>query len=309
MQMKTKRQLVLGEGHHWWPENLLKEWEDENGKICRIDYHGEILEGTRRNLAKIKNGHNFIIGKDSSWNHTFEGQFDKADNQFPSVIEWLEELKKRHLNTKGTLSSSPFLPHDYDEALWQKLSECIASLVVRSPCFRNRSIAFPEGISTPSGRAGKQVLIAANIMHSLAPITEELCQNGKYVIVFSTDNEFIFGDGFYHNLSSNNVKCITGTRILIPLTPSITVFYVSPNAYRPEPKLMTATTNNKRVQEFNETIQIYSKDYLFYRTQKPELSEHFCSRQHMFYSGRDRVYDLMYEVPGVEHLNYWDSVK
>lgn len=72
-------------------------------------------------------------------------------------------------------------------------------------------------------------------------------------------------------------------------------------AYRPDPKLMTRVANRELVMFFNETVQIYSKECLFYRSEKPRLSEHFVTREHLEYACDDDPLDQLLDgIPGVE---------
>lgn len=126
---------------------------------------------------------------------------------------------------------------------------------------------------------------------------------GKIRFFFSESSEFIFGDGFYHNISIDGVCCEPDIRILVPLTPNLTVLYVRPMAYMVEPKLMTRLASHELVMRVNETVQIYSKEYLFYRSEKPTLSKHFFTREHLIFSGADPIDQLIDSIPGVGDAN------
>ena len=61
---------------------------------------------------------------------------------------------------------------------------------------------------------------------------------GKIAVIYSPKREFIFGDGFYHNLTSPSAVP-TSPQILAPLTPEISVIYAIPMRYSTEPQLST----------------------------------------------------------------------
>ena len=129
---------------------------------------------------------------------------------------------------------------------------------------------------------------------------ESLKSGGKIVLLFTDTKEFIFGDGFYHNLVSNTDNAVF-TRILAPLTPRLAVLYTCPMAYNPDPPLVTRRAKDDLVQLINSTVQIYSKECLFYRSEVPELSRHFTSHEHLEYNSGDPVDDLIKNIPGVNY--------
>jgi hypothetical protein len=125
---------------------------------------------------------------------------------------------------------------------------------------------------------------------------------GKLAVIFSDAREFIYGDGFYHNLTAASQYAVL-SRILAPLTPEIAVLYVCPMAYRPDPSLVTLEASDELVSIINSTVQIYAKDYLFYRHEKPALMPEFTANEHLVIQSGDPVDDLVESLPGIEdHL-------
>ena len=141
-------------------------------------------------------------------------------------------------------------------------------------------------------------------------IFHKLTCNNQYVIFFieekkrllSKSQEFVYGDGFYCNLNVGTQN-LFGARMLVPLTPSISVLHARPLQYNPVPRLMTRKADPDLVDLFNETTQIYSKDCLFYRSAKPKLSEHFVSGEYLRFDNLDPIDELIHTIPGVPPIS------
>jgi hypothetical protein len=89
-------------------------------------------------------------------------------------------------------------------------------------------------------------------------------------------------------------------RTFIPITPCIAVLYARPMAYGTEPRLTTLVLDGAEVGAFNMVLQVYAKDWLFYKTAKPELGEHFMRKEHQMFTDRNNAVDTMVrEIPGV----------
>lgn len=105
---------------------------------------------------------------------------------------------------------------------------------------------------------------------------------GKFAVLFSSEQELIFGDGFYHTFTSS-IGAPLEPKIIVPLLPDICVFYSRPMSYNPYPRLVTVELKKDEIDFINQTTMIYSKDYIFYKSQKPEITEHFSCRQFLEY--------------------------
>lgn len=107
-----------------------------------------------------------------------------------------------------------------------------------------------------------------------------MSKSGKFAILHAGESEFIFGDGFAHNVSfvSNTNHSI---RYLLPLTPEVAVFYCSPMSYRSYPIATSINLNPDEVEFVNFTVQVYSKRFLFFREIHPILSEAFQQGEHL----------------------------
>ncbi|MFT5708931.1 MAG: hypothetical protein ACI9ES_003238 [Oceanospirillaceae bacterium] len=135
-------------------------------------------------------------------------------------------------------------------------------------------------------------IISTNLppqVSNLGAAYRELIKNskgrGRLVILFSDDAEFIYGDGIYSNISST-VHNLTDLRVVIPFTPNIAVIWATPMAYASKPHTMALAVDALTVLRINSATQVYSKDYLFYRSDKPEIIEAFALQEHRVFAER-----------------------
>ena len=105
---------------------------------------------------------------------------------------------------------------------------------------------------------------------------------GRFAILLSKEREFIFGDGFYHTYTSPNTFPLE-PKILLPVTPNICIFYTRPKFYTPEPRVVTLSLRDDEVEFINKTILVYSRDFVFYRSQKPTITANFKCREFLEY--------------------------
>ena len=290
------RTFVPGERHHWWPMSVSKFWTDEQGLIGCISSSGKFHRTPPIKTARISDGHNFKMGS-SCWDHTIEGKFDHPDSNFPRIVEFLENLVKCH--ESGVPTNQPgFHAQSCTEPHLHMLCECLVSLVVRSPKFRKGIVSFVEHLRNKVGKKEYKPLITANIGQKYSLITRNLSARGKFLVIFSDSAEFVFGDGFYNNLSVSS-QSMHSVTILAPVTPNISVLYALPMQYMTEPRLVTLKADEGLVALLNETIQVYAKDWLFYKAMKPKLSESFSCTEHLVYSKRDPIEELVEQIPGI----------
>jgi hypothetical protein len=231
----SKRALIPGERHHWWPKSLSQHWTDAEGMISRIDTEGKVSRSKPTATARISDGHNIRIAP--PWDTTFEQYFDRPDSSFPDVTNLLKFLVASH-RERASVKESGHCVHACKESDLQCLCECLVSLAVRSPKFRQGILATAQYVRSHVPKEEHKRLIAANLWQTYSLIIRNKLGGGKFLVLFSGSKEFIFGDGFYHNLSHNS-QYMFGCRILLPLTPKITVLYVLPMEYMTEPRLVT----------------------------------------------------------------------
>jgi hypothetical protein len=136
-------------------------------------------------------------------------------------------------------------------------------------------------------------LIAANINQSYSALVSSSRGCGKLAIISSDNFEFIYGDGVYSNIGATT-ESLSGLKLAIPVTLKIAVVWSLPMSYRIEPRIKVVHADTDIVRLINYSIQVYSKDYLFYRSQKPELLSVFKEHVHkVFKSDHDPIANLI----------------
>lgn len=286
-----KRRVIKGEKHHWWPEGLSKYWENEEGLVHRIDFKGEVIRSKPKEFGQISDGHNILFESESPWQSTIEHYFDKPDQNMSRIVDWLASLKKevKTRNTRVFL----YLSQEKEDDNLDALRECIISLAVRSPNYRNAQNSFVEMLRGKLEKAESKRLITVNIHQKYGTLVRNSKGIGKFAILFSEEFEFIYGDGFYSNINAAT-EHLFGVKIVIPMTPHIAVVWSSPMAYRPYPRLISIKADKEIVEIVNNSVQVYSKEYLFFRTQKPSLIEDFKLGEHRVYDDQtDPIYRLI----------------
>lgn len=273
---------IKAELHHWWPQCVAKRWSDENGKINQLFYDGRLVPHKKpRNIGGIRNGHLIKLNKEASvWDQSFENIYSNADNSFPDILTFLSSLKTKHIDAPKTLESR-FLPQEISDTNFTILLECLLSLVVRSPRFRNSIKITTEdyrhrfGMKNPKA---DKTLINLNLRDTLKVFKDYLGSRGKIAVLFSKKEDFIFGDGFYHNFTSSSSSPNQPT-MMIPLLPNLCILYSCPMSYFSDPKLVTINLNHEEVKLINSTTMVYSKDNVFYRSHPPQITEEFsCNK-------------------------------
>lgn len=114
------------------------------------------------------------------------------------------------------------------------------------------------------------------------------------MIYLSQEKEFVFGDGIYNNLAKGNEYSAFQARILAPITPHIAVLYWQPTNCARESRIATCVANDETIDAINETVQVFSKDVLFYQRLRPNLLSPFKDKEHLSYEQGDPV-DILIE--------------
>jgi hypothetical protein len=259
--MEKSIKPIKTERHHWWPQGVSKRWLDEDGVIHQLFWDGrDIPQTNTKNFGVIGNAHSIKFAvKPTVWDQCFEGIFQSADKAFPSILDWLNSLEKG--KTYFNLRSQQENKENLDILL-----ECILSLVVRSPRFRH---SLKSNISLYNKNV-REHLINLNQRDVLNRLKANTLGRGKFAILFSSDHEFIFGDGFYHNFTS--IDAPSEPKIIIPLLPNVCIFYSRPISYNPYPRLVTTELSKDEIDFINRTTMVYSRDFIFYRSQKPDVT-------------------------------------
>jgi hypothetical protein len=119
------------------------------------------------------------------------------------------------------------------------------------------------------------------------------------MVIFSPEREFIFGDGFYHNFSVP-VQHLHNPKMLVPITPWMSVLYTRPMSYRTEPKLVTLVATAAETDALNYAVQVYARKAIFYRSERPTITEAFAQGKHLVFADhRNSVEQLIHFIPGV----------
>jgi hypothetical protein len=289
------------ERHHWWPECVSRKWADEAGGVTWLLPDGGERRARPEAFGVIGNGHYIKLsgnaGETTPWDQNFEDEFQKADEQFPSVIKWLEGLEYK--STHGGTRRNRFLAQPVTDGQFLAMVESLTSLAIRSPMTRQSAVSLAEHYRGPLPERERNSLIAVNLRDMHRRAMQAVSGRGKATAIYSPDREFIFGDGFYHNFTGGGMAP-SSPRILAPLTPRHAVLYAIPTQYTLEPRLSTIIVEGEETEKLNHAIQVYSREALFYRNEKPELSDDFRIAKHRRYSSsRNVVEAIVHSMPGV----------
>ena len=278
-----------GARHHWWPIGLQKKsWIDQNGYVKSVNPSGELKDLNPRVHAKLSDGHNFFFGKNAMWNSTFEHDFDAVDIAFPRTIQKLQLHMHKHL-TLDKDKEVTWRRLSQSNSLLKELCASIASLSLRSPAHRHKIEMTISDLHRVNDYdiydrfSQKQIsnTVKGNIYGKLRQLTNDLFSRGVVTIVFSDQEDFIFGDGFFQNLPiSDFLAVLSPLKILVPITPKISLMY-----HELGKKILRAIYSYKAssddVKMINEATQIHSKNWLFYKNKPPVIGDHFkCNAFH-----------------------------
>lgn len=295
--MATKK----SERHHWWPECVSKRWADEKGGVHWLLPTGEDRRARPESFGVIGNGHFIKLGRESgastSWDQNFEPVFQQADDRFPAVIDWLESLTFEPRMGHGRRSR--FLPQPSSDELFAQMVESMTSLAIRSPMTRESCVSLAEHFRGPLAERERNSLIALNMRDMHTRAVKAFGVRGKATAIWSPDREFVFGDGFFHNLISPSGPPHSPC-ILAPLTPRLAVLYASPTRYVVEPRLSTLVIRAGEADALNHVVQIYACDKLYYRSEKPVLADEYRAGKHLRLSDPGHlVEEMIHSMPGV----------
>jgi hypothetical protein len=289
---------LKSEKHHWWPRCVSTYWRGDDGKVGRIEPTGHIVRSWPENFGVIRNAHHIKLDhakeRPSPWDTSFEKEFDKADRGFPAIIEWLSGLTH-----PASAADDRFAEQASSDDQITALTESVVSLVVRSPSNREASVGLAEHFRGPLPARERNALIGLNMHRKQRMIADSIGHRGKFAVLFSRDREFIFGDGFFHNLNGV-ANSPMAPKILVPLTPSMAVAITRPMSYRTDPRLVSVVLSAEEVGAVNHSVQTYARSELFFRADAPSLDEAFRVEKHLRYSHPDNPIDtFLRSLPGV----------
>lgn len=293
-KLKTQR-------HHWWPKCVSNHWKDGKGGVGWITPDGSCKRVPPNKLGMIGNAHHIklsrVLGESTPWDTSFEAEFARADDRFPTVIDWLGSLQRIEMFDKSLRER--FTPQPWTEEQLRDLTECVVSLAVRSPRNREAVASSIEHFRGPLQTTERNTLIAANMRSSQRIIADAIGARGKYAVLFSNNKEFIYGDGFFHNVTAI-ISRPHSPKLLAPLTPNMSVIVSKPPKLVVEPQLSTLVLTDEEVELCNRAVQIYSRSALFFRGEQPVIDEVFTCGKHLIYDHPDNPIEaLIRSIPGV----------
>lgn len=278
----SMHEKLKNERHHWWPQGLSKFWGDDTGHAHQLACNGDLARSLPKSFGAIRNDNNITFKNvPTVWDESFEKTFAKADDAFPSLISWLRSLASPVVAKVGPFAER-LTPLVVTKERQDMIGECLASLIARSPSFRQRISKTAEyyrgrfGFKDP---APDKSLIGLSVRGAQKEFSNTLKSGGKFVVLFSGQQEFIFGDGFLHNFSSAHRPL--APRCLVPLTPEIAIFYTRPMQYGTYPKGLVLNLVPEEVAFVNRTVQVYANRFVFFRSIHPVVDEVFGQCQHL----------------------------
>jgi len=171
---------------------------------------------------------------------------------------------------------------------------------VRTPMHREAAVRAAEYYRGSIGSTERNSIVGLNIRHSLRAALKNIGRGrGKAMVLYSPEREFIFGDGLFNNLNPP-VDHVLNPKMLVPLTPRISVLFVRPSRYMVEPRLMTLVVSNKETDLLNNAVQVYARNAVFYRSERPIIIHDFAQAKHLVFSDqRNPVDELIHHIPGI----------
>lgn len=300
-RMTLLKGKTKAERHHWWPSCVSERWADERGGVHWLLPTGEERCARPESFGVIGNGHFIKLGRkpgeSTPFDQNFEPVFQRADDHFPTVIDWLESL--RFEPRMDHERRSRFLPQPSQDDLFGQMVEALISLAIRSPRTRESCVSLAEHFRGPLATRERNSLIALNMRDMHARAVQACGLRGKATAIWSPEREFIFGDGFFHNLNSSCCPPYS-PQVLAPLTPRLAVLYAIPMRYREEPRLSTLVIGAREAEALNHVVQIYANDKIYYRSDKPTVTGEYSVGKHLRLSGPGHIIEeLIHSMPGV----------
>lgn len=265
--------------HHWWPRTLANHWTAGDGMVSVIRPDGTVHRAPPGAFGAITNAHHIKIG--GPWDSTFEPIFNEPDNEMAEFVQWLATLETA-LGAPNRPMVERIAPHPLPEESAMQVARIAASLLARSPSIRasiKRTTEYYRhsfGLANPTA---DKSLIAAN-QRGLYDAYRKRMMHGRWAILFSDELEFIAGDGFLHNFPASQDALNSGLKLVLPILPTATIIYMLPMQYPTEPRLVTLRLGADEVQQFNAITQVYASNFLFYRDDKPQLTDAFRHGEH-----------------------------
>ena len=260
---------------------------------------GSSFQTQNGRLGGIKNAHAYKYTDEwagSPWNQIDEHLFQSVDDNFPRIVqELLSGCSLDKINDDDGWRA--FEPSDW---LQNNLAQALVSLCMRSP--RTRYLASMLGRELTGFQRGSKTDLNVSLSNAIAGFkanSRSLRGKGKVGILRAINSEFIYGDGFYHNLrASGDVG--THARMLVPLTPEIAILYYKPTSYITEPMFSEIKLEKEFVDKLNDLVQVHSERFLFYRSLPPDIHPAFKLDEFKTVTQQSNpAIKLMESLPGV----------
>jgi hypothetical protein len=274
------KESLKSELHHWWPRTLAELWEAADGMVSVIRPDGAVRRAPAGAFGAITNAHHMKIG--GPWDSTFEPIFNQPDSEISDFVRWLSTLEAPLVDKDRPMmeriGAQP-LPQDRE----QQFARVTASLLARTPQIRHSIKLTTEhyrnqyGLSDPKA---DKTLIALNQRGLYDAYRKYMEGGGRWAVLFSDEKEFVAGDGFLHNFPASQDGLNSGRKLVLPLLPTTTIVFMRPTSYPSEPRLVTMRLGASEVQTLNDVVQVYASHFVFYRDDKPIMSDAFKSGTH-----------------------------
>lgn len=274
-----KHKPLKTELHHWWPRTLADHWTAADGMVSVIRPDRTVHRAPPGAFGAITNAHHMKMG--GPWDSTFEPIFNEPDREMAAFVQWLSTLEALVAPSDGPMVDR-ILPQPFPDERAEQIARVTASLLARSPSIRaaikRTTEYYRRGFGLADPTADK-ALIALN-QRGLYEAYCKRMMRGRWAVLFSDEKEFVAGDGFLHNFPASQDALNSGLKVVLPFLPTATIVYMSPMQYPSEPRLVTLRVGADEVEQLNAITQVYASGFLFYRDDKPELSEAFTRGEH-----------------------------
>lgn len=299
------RKPLKTELHHWLPRTLSEQWSAEDGMVSVIRPTGDVHRAPPGAFGAITNAHHMKMG--GPWDSTFEPLFNRPDGEMSDFVHWLATLEASVGADRPVVER--ITPQLFSAERLQRIARIAASLLARSPSIRHSIRLGTEHFRREFGLAdttADKTLIAANQLGLYDAYRKRMERSGRWAILFSDEKEFIAGDGFLHNFPASQDGINSGKKLVLPILPTATIVYMLPMQYPTEPRLVTLKISAAEVASLNAIVQVYSSDFLFFRDEKPVLTEDFRVGQHRIfeYHGHDWLDSLLDDL---SQYNRWGT--
>lgn len=274
-----QRKPLKTELHHWWPRTLAEHWTAADGMVSVIRPNGEVRRAPPGAFGGITNAHHMKIG--GPWDSTFQPIFHQPDDEVSAFVQWLSTLSAPHVDTRKSMVER-LAPQPLSDERQQQMARIAASLLARSPSIRNSIKLTTEhfrrefGLKDPTA---DKPLIAANQRGLYDAYRTRMESSGRWAVLFSDEKEFITGDGFFHNFPASQDAINSGRKLVLPILPTAALVYMLPMQHPTEPRLVSLQLGAAEVCSLNDIVQVYASEFLFFRDQRPELTEDFLLRR------------------------------